>query len=124
VEIARSYAFRFGRPSEAPVTPHSVGQFGVGMKRALFKLGNHSAITSFAADSRFTVEIDVKEWQSQTDWTLEFKSLEEGLDIPAEDQGTVITVTDLHESVASDFSTAALQVPPSEGSQGTPTPEY
>lgn len=40
VEIARNYAFRFGRPSGAPPTPHSVGQFGVGMKRTFFKLGS------------------------------------------------------------------------------------
>jgi len=38
-EIAREYAFRFGRPKEAHNTPHSIGQFGVGMKRALFKMG-------------------------------------------------------------------------------------
>src|SRR5262245_41894378 len=38
VDIARRYAFRFGRPAEMPATPRSVGQFGVGMKRALFKL--------------------------------------------------------------------------------------
>src|ERR1700688_3958157 len=38
VNLARNYAFRFGRPTEMAATPHSVGQFGVGMKRALFKL--------------------------------------------------------------------------------------
>src|SRR5665213_730074 len=29
-EVARSYAFRFGRPANAPGTPHSIGRFGVG----------------------------------------------------------------------------------------------
>src|ERR1700721_1934299 len=33
VDVARSYAFRFGRPKNAPPTHGSVGQFGVGMKR-------------------------------------------------------------------------------------------
>src|SRR4051812_32570873 len=39
VAIARDYAFRFGRPKDAPNTSGSVGQFGVGMKRTFFKLG-------------------------------------------------------------------------------------
>src|ERR1051326_5430154 len=39
IGTARSYAFRFGRPWDAVGVPGSVGQFGVGMKRALFKLG-------------------------------------------------------------------------------------
>ena len=38
VDIARNYAFRFGRPKDAPAVPGSVGQFGVGMKRTFFKL--------------------------------------------------------------------------------------
>src|SRR5205085_12573494 len=35
--LAKNYAFRFGRPPGTPRTPNSIGQFGVGMKRALFK---------------------------------------------------------------------------------------
>ena len=38
VELARHYAFRFGRPAEMEPIPYSVGQFGVGMKRSLFKI--------------------------------------------------------------------------------------
>src|SRR4051812_25735665 len=40
IDVARDYAFRFGRPEGHTGTDHSVGQFGVGMKRALFKLGS------------------------------------------------------------------------------------
>ena len=36
LETARYYAFRFGRPAEMEATPHSVGQFGVGMKTGTF----------------------------------------------------------------------------------------
>ena len=39
VEVAKKYAFRFGRPEDTPLIPGSVGRFGVGMKRAFFKLG-------------------------------------------------------------------------------------
>src|SRR3954470_6436810 len=34
LDTARRYAFKFGRPDAAPGVAHSVGQFGVGMKRA------------------------------------------------------------------------------------------
>ena len=42
-KTAREYAFRFGRPKGKNLTPHSIGQFGVGMKRALFKFGDRFA---------------------------------------------------------------------------------
>jgi hypothetical protein len=32
IAMARDYAFRFGRPPGRQPTPHSIGQFGVGMK--------------------------------------------------------------------------------------------
>ena len=38
-EVARNYAFRFGRPKGKPILLGSVGQFGIGLKRSLFKMG-------------------------------------------------------------------------------------
>ena len=43
-DLAQNYAFRFGRPSKTPQIDYSVGQFGIGMKRALFKMGKHFEI--------------------------------------------------------------------------------
>jgi DNA topoisomerase VI subunit B len=40
--VAREYAFRFGRPSSTNIEPrneYETGVFGIGMKRALFKMG-------------------------------------------------------------------------------------
>ena len=54
-EIARNYAFRFGRPPESEPVPHSVGRFGVGMKRAVFKLGSHFYVRSTSETHRFVV---------------------------------------------------------------------
>src|SRR5256885_1211135 len=45
-DLAKKYAFRFGRIPQTPRTPHSIGQFGVGMKRALFKFGKHFLVRS------------------------------------------------------------------------------
>ena len=38
LETAQKYAFRFGRPEEAPKANNTVGRFGIGMKRSLFKI--------------------------------------------------------------------------------------
>ncbi len=47
IEQAKNYVFRFGRPAGAPLTPGSVGEFGVGMKRALFKIGRQFVVESW-----------------------------------------------------------------------------
>lgn len=58
VDLARNYAFRFGRPAGMPQTKHSVGQFGIGMKRALFKLGRKFTVDSTTTMSHFKVDVD------------------------------------------------------------------
>lgn len=104
VDLARDYAFRFGRPEDMPQTLHSVGQFGVGMKRALFKLGKKFEIQSTTGTSRFVIEEDVDEWRGKKEWEFRFRDLEELSGVAEEEQGTLITVTSLHESVSSDFA--------------------
>ena len=59
INTATSYAFRFGRPAEADQTPYSIGQFGVGMKRALFKFGHWFSVKSATATERWAIEVDV-----------------------------------------------------------------
>ena len=111
VDIAQNYAFRFGRPKDAPSTPGSVGQFGVGMKRSFFKLGRHSHVSSLTDSSRFAMDIDVEQWKQQgepnnaDEWHFEFSSVEENVpDLPPDQIGTTIEVTGLYENVAESFS--------------------
>ena len=95
VETARSYAFRFGRPADAPATTHSVGQFGVGMKRALFKLGTIFKVESTAPTSHFLVDINVDNWKKEEEWEFKFKERTEKTKFPEADWGTKISVTKL-----------------------------
>ena len=99
---ARVYAFRFGRPSEVPMTSGSIGQFGVGMKRTLFKLGNHFRVRSATPVDRFVVEDDVGEWMRRKEWEFKITTSSENLPGPNE-AGTEIDVTELHEPVAAMF---------------------
>ena len=109
--IARNYAFRFGRPEDAIPTEHSVGIFGIGMKRALFRLGKKFSVTSTAQDSYFEMNVDVEEWKALDDddgdaiWEFKFNELRENIaqKYPVEERGTTITVTDLHEGVLNTF---------------------
>lgn len=102
IGVAREYAFRFGRPPEVPPTPHSVGQFGVGMKRALFKLGKHFTVTSISNKSRFVLEVDVESWKHTHDWLFDFTLVDENDQDPAT-VGTIITVTHLLPAVSDAF---------------------
>ncbi len=110
VDVARNYAFRFGRPFDAPPTPGSVGQFGVGMKRTFFKLGNRFIVHSATHNSRFSMDINVEAWKSGGDqqspdgWHFQFSSVAEGLDnVPDEEIGTHIEIMGLHGNVADSF---------------------
>jgi hypothetical protein len=103
VDIARQYAFRFGRPTEMVNTPHSVGQFGVGMKRALFKLGKSFTVSSVAESSRFVLPVNVDTWRAQQEWRFEFAEVEEHLSVAPDERGTRILVGQLNANVSSEF---------------------
>ena len=109
VEVARYYAFCFGRPEKSKDTPHSVGLFGIGMKRALFKLGNKFQVKSVTPTSSFTMNVDVEQWKrvgkekQEPDWTFQFDEVKENENNPEDRWGTTIAVTELHEAVQESF---------------------
>lgn len=107
LNTAINYAFRFGRPIEAKFVDNSIGRFGVGMKRALFKIGRHFTVESKNKNDHFLVEVDVSSWLTKpNDWNFTYVEKE---DIPVdksllgEKDGTVIVVTDLYENISSRF---------------------
>ncbi len=76
--VARDYAFRFGRPNDYKLDANSIGQFGIGMKRAFFKIGEEIHILSVAKNSEFEMHIDVPRWKdSFKDWNFAFDSFNE-----------------------------------------------
>lgn len=113
VDIAREHAFRFGRSQlKARHTKHSVGVFGIGMKRALFKLGKKFKVVSVSKDSSFDMHVDVNQWKDLKvndieSWQFAFDNYEEGLkkEYPETERGTKITVTDLNDDVIESFKT-------------------
>ena len=96
VKEARESAFRFGRKySEKPETEHGIGLYGIGMKRAMFKLGNVIQVRSSTLGESFVCNIDVQTWLKLDKWDFD-------LDVggPNAASGTILEVTKLHEEIS------------------------
>lgn len=99
-DIAEKVAFRLGRPSDVVYTPlETVGVYGIGMKRAIFKLGENAVVTSEHNGYRFRVRITKKWLANDDDWQLKLEELP-----PTGSAGTSIEVTELHPDIKRDFS--------------------
>lgn len=110
IETARHYAFRFGRAKGMTATPGSVGQFGVGMKRALFKFGHKFEVVSQTVEDRFELRVDVDAWEQQEGpWRFAFDDSETDLDSPVEDTGTHIVVTPLRPDARAQFGSGTFR---------------
>jgi len=108
-DTAREYAFRFGRPAGTPRTANSIGQFGVGMKRALFKFGRHFVVRSATSTETWSVDVDVTKWESESGWHFPWKPFAGDETIATDKPGTEIVVTDLRSEVAFRFATNNFQ---------------
>lgn len=105
VDVAANYAFRFGRPMNAKSNnTETTGIFGIGMKRALFKIGKNFSIHSTTKTSEFDLELDVKEWLAKEEWDFHFSSYDENMKNEDSKTGTIIVVTDLNEEIAGELS--------------------
>ncbi|MHC2318843.1 hypothetical protein ACVIHC_005889 [Bradyrhizobium diazoefficiens] len=98
------YAFRIGREAgDVSEDIESIGVYGVGMKRAIFKMGRHCVITTRNSETSFSVPIDSNWMADDSDWELPVQDAEEDL----KEAGTVIRVTKLLKSVQSEFDPEA-----------------
>lgn len=111
-ELAENYAFRFGRPDEISQEFEStIGKFGVGMKRSIFKLGRKFLVESNPVDEdRYVIEEDIDEWEQQEEdedqiWT--FRAEYAPSDDPRcelSENGTRIVVEELNDEARNKFS--------------------
>ena len=112
VDIAANYAFRFGRPKTVQSgNAATTGIFGIGMKRALFKIGNNFSIHSVTKTTEFRLDLNVKEWlaKDDDDWDFKFSFADENMDNSEENIGTKIEVTDLNPEIAGELSSEEFQ---------------
>lgn len=101
IDIARRYAFAIGKPAGAEqyASHTTVGMYGIGMKRAIFKLGTEALVESHH-DEGFIVEF-TPDWMEEDSWN----------DLPMYEQqsssirsGTRIEVHELNQEARAAFS--------------------
>lgn len=104
-DIARKSAFKLGKPKNFNFGKHTIGQFGIGMKRAFFKLGEDISVESVALKSDFKLKISVSEWKDRPndmDWSFKFDSVNTK-NHSLETTKTSIRITDLKPDVMKQF---------------------
>lgn len=106
LDIAINKAFMLGRPADYQETHtdfHTVGMYGIGMKRAIFKLGRECSVYSnpVKENKPFCVNIS-RDWMSNDAWDLPIDFIAADAQ---EEYGTRISITHLNESIKSCFST-------------------
>jgi hypothetical protein len=91
--------FNFGHASGQ--TGGALGVYGIGLKRAIFKIGNHFEMESKTAEEGFSVNLNVKKWSEEDedlkDWQIPLKFA--GGAGSAAKAGTKIRITSLRPEV-------------------------
>ena len=96
-----TYAFRMGRPKDAQTAePGGVGVYGIGMKRAVFKMGRNAQISTQHGDHRYEVDITPSWIDDDNDWNIPVTAAKKS----RSEDGTTIVVGELYSSIAQRFS--------------------
>ena len=95
-----NYAFRMGKdPKDRDSDLPTVGVYGIGMKRAIFKIGKQCLISTRNQEDCYEVEI-TPEWIAEPDnWDLPVSESSQ----PDKEEGTTIVIDELNESIAIHF---------------------
>lgn len=107
-EVAKNYAFKMGRDpgDKRDFENETIGMYGVGMKRAIFKMGREARVSTLHEDDGFVVPI-TSDWLDKQDWDpLPIIDMEEADRI--EEPGTRIRVQGLYPGVARHFTNDAF----------------
>ncbi len=95
------YAFRMGRASDQkPDAPGGVGVYGIGMKRAIFKMGQRCLISTQNGRNRYEVEIKPQWIADENQWAIPVHAAERSM----KEDGTTIVVGDLYPHIAKRFA--------------------
>jgi hypothetical protein len=109
LDDAVNHAFSFGRQDTEEQEDYSIGVYGIGMKRAVFKLGTkiriRSTFTEAGKRGAFVVPINVEEWlkDDTPPWDFDIDS-----DSPLKTDGVQIDVDVLSTAASQAFSSPAF----------------
>lgn len=101
--LATSYAFRMGKPEgDHKTNLATVGMYGIGMKRAIFKIGGTCTVLSKSREDHYKVTFS-PEWMKNEDWELPLIHITKS---PLTENGVSITIKNLHETIGETFNEA------------------
>lgn len=109
LDAALKEVFNFGHA--LGYKTESLGVYGIGLKRALFKLGDHFEITSRTVNNGFHCALQVSKWvlkdDSQDDWNIPLTK--ESAAPSLKSAGTKIIVDQLHDEVKERLKTGTVE---------------
>ena len=104
IDNAIDYAFHFGRRTDiSDEEDYTIGLYGIGMKRAILKVGKSISIHSSTANEAFVCTIDVDKWLDHDLWEFDMDDAD-----LIDGTGTIITIAHLNVGVAEEFSDNAF----------------
>ena len=95
--VAEDYAFRMGRVPTTTTAHPTIGIYGIGMKRAIFKIGRAAVVHTQFCKEKYSVEIPL-DWAKSIEWT--FPIVENSEKNLLSNDGTKIVVSPLNDSIS------------------------
>ena len=107
LDVAERYAFRSGKPIDIDDDDDifTIGTYGIGMKRAIFKMGRSAEVYSQTAEDGFKVIIQPDWLISDDSWGLPVESVERS----ADEAGTSIEILELRDEAARQLGDESFQ---------------
>ncbi|MEL7520297.1 MAG: ATP-binding protein [Cyanobacteria bacterium J06553_1] len=107
LDVAQRYAFRMGKPRDITDDDNiaTIGTYGIGMKRAIFKMGQSAEVISQTNEDAFKVLIQPDWLASDETWDLPLEVTKPSL----EENGTLIEILELREEVANQLAKKSFQ---------------
>ncbi|MCX5834903.1 MAG: ATP-binding protein [Deltaproteobacteria bacterium] len=94
------YAFRMGRPAgRGEKLIGTVGTYGIGMKRAIFKIGKNCSITTKNGKDSYEINITPKWILDEGDWRLPVERAKQSM----KEDGTTIVIDKLYPGISAQF---------------------
>lgn len=108
-QLMENEVFVFGNPKQNDYM--GLSAFGIGMKRAFFKLGKWIELrTKTEEDGEVGLIWDVEKWLNEENWNLQFAELSDQTIMFSKDViGTIIKITQLNEVVRKRFEQVDFQ---------------
>ncbi|HOC92729.1 MAG TPA: ATP-binding protein [bacterium] len=90
------YAFKMGRPKDAKIQKGGVGAYGIGMKRAIFKIGKECLISTKNQGDSYEVKISSDWIIDEDNWYLPTQKTKPTI----KEDGTTVCIKDIYPGIS------------------------